>query len=108
MELDKDTSILPRNLQALFEFLRTGKAPVDAPEYLMEAAEMMKKTNFTAEERKAADFYTRAQLMRISEDDYVREQNAKEIAKSLLQSGMPVEEVSKHSKLPVDIIMQIK
>ena len=148
LELDKDTSNLPRNLQILFEFLRTGKAPVDAPEYIMEAAKMMEKTNYTPEERRLADFYDRAYLKRASEDAYTKEQGRMEerakaeeqiqeerakraeerakaeeqirrerakaeaekvaekleIAKSLLQAGLPAEDVAKHSKLALEDI----
>ena len=118
LELDKDISNLPRNLQILFEFLRTGKAPADAPEYLKEAAEMMKKTNFTAEERKLADFYTRAHMKRVSEDEYVREEvrqeertkaNAEKIAtiKRFLRMGLSNLDVAKGVGVDVDVVVKV-
>ena len=124
LELGKDTSNLPRNLQILFEFLRTGKAPVDAPKYIMEAAKMMEKTNYTPEERRLADFYDRAHMKRASEDAYTKEQGRREeraiakeqiqeerakaraekleIAANLLQAGLPAEDVAKHLNLSIN------
>jgi len=74
LELEKDISILPKNLQDIYQFFRTGEVSADAADYLKEAMTLMEKVNFTPEEREAANAYIRAQLKRASEDDYIREE----------------------------------
>ena len=99
---------------------------------LREAAEMMKRVNYTPEERRIADDYIYHKMRRVSEDEYVREQGREqgreegiqlgreeerakyeeertkvkaeklEIAANLLQTGMSAEEVAKHMKLSID------
>ena len=78
LELDKNTSGLPPDLQELFEFFRTGLASEDAPEFLQEAADMMKRVNFTPEERRIADAYIYNKMKRDSEDAYVRDEGREE------------------------------
>ena len=77
LELEKDISILPKYLQDIFQFFRTGEVSADAADYLREAMILMEKVNFTIEEREAANAYIRAQLKRTSEDDYIREEERK-------------------------------
>ena len=74
LELEKDTSTLPKYLQDIFQFFRTGEVSADAADYLQEAMVQMEKINFTPEEREAANAHIRAQLKRTSEDDAIREE----------------------------------
>ena len=74
LELDKDVSEQPRNIQDIFQFFRTGTVSATAADYLKEATEQMVKINYSPAEQKLADFYIRAQLKRDSEDDYIREE----------------------------------
>jgi len=78
LELDKDATNQPKNIQDIFQFFRTGRVPADAAEYLKEASDQMEKINFTPREQSAADFYIRAQMKRISEDAYVRDEGRAE------------------------------
>jgi len=108
IELKKDPSYLPRNLQLWFEFFRTGSVSKGAPSYLKEAAKMIEKTGFTKEERAVASRIERARMKRWSEDAFQikkgEKQKAIEIARSLLVSGMPIDEVAQHSGLDASAI----
>jgi len=61
VELNKDISRLPKNLQFWFQYFRTGFVPEEAPYYLQEAAKMVETTSLTKEERDFADRLERAQ-----------------------------------------------
>ena len=78
LELDKDVTKQPKNIQDIFQFFRTGTTSATAADYLKEAADQMVKINYTPEEQRLADIYIRAQMKRISEDDYVREEGREE------------------------------
>ena len=112
LELNKDTSKLPLNLQRLFEFLRTGLASDDAQDYLKEAAEMMKRINFSPEERKLADNHRYQQMKRASEDAYQREQgreeNKIETVKNGLENSVPIETISALTGLSTSEIETIR
>ena len=98
----------------------TGEAPVDAPEYLKEAAEMMERTNYTREERELADLYRRAHMKRASEDAYVREEGIEigqekgieigivKVAKNMIAMGLSLEDVAKASGLTIDAIKELQ
>ena len=72
VEINKDISQLPENLQLWMEYFRTGRTPEEAPCYLQEAARMTKTISFTKEERKLADLIEKAEQKRILEDEAVR------------------------------------
>ena len=131
LELDKDPSRLPKSLQDIFQFFKTGEVPADAAKYLKEATNQMKKANFTPEERKLADFHVRAQLKRISEDEYVREEGREQgrqqgreegleegfeqgrqqekiaNAQKMIEENLPVEMIERYTGLSVEKIKQL-
>ena len=72
IELNKDISRLPENLQLWITYFKTGSVPEEAPHYLQEAAEMIEITSFTKEERDLADRIDQARQKRLAEDEAVR------------------------------------
>ena len=136
IELQKDISTLPTNLQHWIYYFRNGKVLTDAPSYIQEAAKLTEITAYTKEERDFLDKLDRAQQTRLVEDDYIRvtttekvtkevteqvteqvtrevtgrvaEQKSIEFAESLLTTSMPIEEISLHTGLTKDEIIQIK
>ena len=79
IELNKDTSNLPINLQHWIHYFKTGKALADAPSYIQEAAKLTEITSYTKEEREWLDRVDRAQQTRLVEDDYIRVKTTEEV-----------------------------
>jgi len=81
VELNKDTSQLPTNLQLWIEYFKTGKVCEEAPCYLQEAAKMVEMISFTKEERELAERIERAQQTRLLEDYTVKLKHEEAMAK---------------------------
>ncbi|MCL1990635.1 MAG: PD-(D/E)XK nuclease family transposase [Defluviitaleaceae bacterium] len=69
VEINKDTSKLPKNLQLWLAYFKTGRVPEEAPSYLQEAATMSEITAFTKEERELADLIDRLEQKRLAEEE---------------------------------------
>jgi len=97
-----------------------GRVLVNAPSYIQEAAKLTEITSYTKEERDLLDRLDRAQQTRLAQDDYIRvttteqvtkevtKQNSIEFAKSLLTTNMSIEDISLHTGLTKDEIIQLK
>ena len=135
IELQKDVSTLPINLQNWIYYFINGKTLMDAPSYIQEAAKLTEITSYTKEERAYMALVDKAQQTRLAQLDYVKVKTTKEVtekvtkevteqvtkemtekvkenstrtAKSLLTTNMSIEEISKHSGLPEDEIIKLK
>jgi len=116
VELKKDISMLPENLQLWMNYFRTGRAPAEAPDYIREAVFVSSVTAMTKEERRLADLIERGEQKRLAEDHAIKqkafeqgeEQKAVEIARMMLQDGSAIELVSKYTGLSCEQILLLK
>ena len=116
IELNKDISNLPINLQHWIHYFKTGKALADAPSYIQEAAKLTEITSYTKEEREWLDRLDRAQQTRLVEDDYIRvtttEQVTKqrniEIAKNLIDNEIALDIIVKTTGLSDQEVLDLK
>ena len=124
MELNKDTSNLPINLQHWVHYFKTGKASADAPSYIQEAAKLAEITSYTKEERDLLDKLDRAQQTRLVEDDYIRvtttekvtkqvteevtKQRNIEIAKNLINTEIALDSIAKITGLSEQEVLDLK
>ena len=69
---------------------------------------MMKRINFTPEERRIADNHRYHQMKRASEDAYVRKEEKVKNAKNFLALGISVEDVAKGTGLSVEEVKKLK
>jgi len=103
-------------------FFQTGEAPADAPDYIKKAAQFIEIANLTKEERdmyeqiqRAKDIYDSERYTAQIEGEKIGaargEAKLKEemlaVAKSLLEAGMPIAEISLHTKLSEDEIRKL-
>ena len=120
VELQKDVSTLPINLQHWIHYFRNGKMTADAPSYIQEAAKLTEITSYTKEERAYMALVDKAQQTRLAQLEYVKVTTTEEVteqvtrdnniqtAKSLLTTNMTIEEISRHSRLPESEVMKLK
>lgn len=131
IELRKDISDLPRNLQLWMAYFRTGTAPKEAPNYIQEAIHVSSVTSMTKEERRLADLIERGEQKRLAEDHAARlktaeqieqgikqgieggiergiYQNKLETAKMMLQDGNKIELISKYTGLNEEEVLDLK
>ena len=112
IELKKDISNLPLNLQHWIHYFKTGKALENAPSYIREAAKLTEITSYTKEERKLLDRIDRAQQTLLAREHYVTEQVMKqksiEIAKNLVNRGIALDVIVEATGLSEDEITQLK
>ena len=135
IELRKDISKLPKNLQLWIEYFRTGTAPKEAPDYIQEAVFVSNVTAMTKEERRLADLIERGEQKRLAEDHFFQtkvireaeemikkrveqeveqgiEQGIKqrnlEIARASLLQGFDIETVSSITGLTYQALEQLK
>jgi len=120
VELKKDISGLPKNLQLWVNYFRTGTAPKEAPDYIQEAVHVSNVSSMTKEERRLADLIERGEQKRLAEDHAIEqkgieqgirqgeEQKAMEIARMMLQDGSAIERISKYTGLSYDQVSLLK
>jgi len=110
-ELKKDDVTLSENLKAWKYFMLTGKALQGAPFYIKEAAEMLKVSNLTTEERRQHDIYERNIQKMLSREEYVFDQGASEkaieLARKFLSLGLSEELVSQGTGFELETLQKL-
>jgi len=114
-ELKKQDVTLSNNLKAWRYFMLTGGAIKDSPSYIKEAAEMLKISNLTREERRLYDIYERNRQKMLSREEYVFDQGieqgasekAIELARKFLSMGLSEEIVSKGTGFDLETLQKL-
>jgi len=83
IELKKDASKLPTNLQHWFHYFRTGKAKQDAPSYIKEAAKMAQISSYTKTERTLLDKFDRAQQLKVLYENDLINQTTQKVTRQI-------------------------
>ena len=123
VEINKDTSKLPRNLQLWMEYFKTGSVSEGAPHYLQEAAKMVEISSFTKAERELVDRLDHARQRRLAEDEATgikastegimqeRERASAEkieMVKSLINNGVSIDVIMNSTGFSEVEILQLK
>ena len=103
---------LSKSLKAWRRLMLTGDAIKGSPSYIKEAAEMLKVSNLTPEERRLHEIYKKNRQKVLSREAYVFdqgielgiEQNKLDTAKRLLAMGFSVGDAAKGSDLDYNIV----
>jgi len=113
-ELTKN-NVESENLRHWWTYFKTGEAPDNAPEYIRKASRILDKANLTKEERDVINQMERAEEIykemiytaRIEGEKIGEAKEKLDIARNLLQMGMPVEQVAIATKLTTDEVRKL-
>jgi len=107
----RNDKLLSKNLQAWRHFMLTGIALQGSPSYIKEAAEMLKISNLTKDERRLHDIYEKNRQKQLHREWYVMEKTVEktklETAKSFLSMGFSIGDVAKGTGLDYRVVSKL-
>jgi len=118
--MKKDISSSPMSLDCYIQSFAMGIIPKDAPSYIHDLMEVTDITSLSKEDQDLFYRIDRAQQTLLAREHYVKvttteqvteqvtKQNSIEFAKSLLTTNMPIEEISLHTGLTEEEIIQLR
>ena len=107
-ELPKTSAGLTPNQQHWRDYFLTGEVKPEAPDYIKKASEIISYINLSEEERRVISALERLAANDQSEKEtairMAKAEGKAEIAKAMLQEGLPPETVVKYTGLSLDYV----